>query len=187
MWGASYNTYYNKIKSAVNSTKGMYISYNNEYIDAVFHSTSNGYTEDAINVWGNNIPYLKSVETPLDKSATSFKRIITKTYREIENILGFSIDKDTPIKIVRNKSNRVATIAINNKTYTGVEFREKLGLRSTDFDIDLKEQVTITTRGYGHGVGLSQYGANELAKRGYSYDKIIKLYYTGVSIKKLSF
>lgn len=187
MWGSSYNTYYNKIKSAVNSTKGMYISYNNDYIDAVFHSTSNGYTEDAVNVWGNNIPYLKSVETPLDKNTTSFKRTINKTYKEINSILGISINKSASIIITRNKSNRVSTIKINNKTYSGVEFREKLGLRSTDFDIDLNDEVTITTRGYGHGVGLSQYGSNELAKSGYSYDKIIKFYYTGVSINKLNY
>ena len=185
MWGSSYNTYYNKIKNAVNATKGIYISYNNDYIDALFHSTSNGYTEDAVNVWGNNIPYLKSVASPLDKNTTSYLRTITKTYKELEKQLGYPLDKNTTINIVRNKSNRVSTITINNKTYTGVEFREKLALRSTDFDIDLNDNITITTRGYGHGVGLSQYGSNELAKKGYSYDRIIKFYYTGISINKI--
>ena len=185
MWGSSYNTYYNKIKNAVNATKGIYISYNNDYIDALFHSTSNGYTEDAVNVWGNNIPYLKSVASPLDKNTTSYLRTITKTYKELEKQLGYPLDKNTTINIVRNNSNRVSTITINNKTYTGVEFREKLALRSTDFDIDLNDNITITTRGYGHGVGLSQYGSNELAKKGYSYDRIIKFYYTGISINKI--
>ena len=186
MWGSSFNTYYQKVKSAVNSTKGLYITYNGDYIDAVFFSTSNGYTEDPINVWGYNIPYLKIKDSPLDKNTSAYLRTKKFTYDEFSKILGFTINKETTISITKNKSNRVSTIKINNKTYTGVEFRELLNLRSTDFDLELENnKIVITTRGYGHGVGLSQYGSNELAKTGYTYDKIIKYYYTGVSINKL--
>lgn len=186
MWGSSFNTYYQKVKSAVNSTKGLYITYNGDYIDAVFFSTSNGYTEDPINVWGYNIPYLKIKDSPLDKNTSAYLRTKEFTYDEFSKILGFTINKETTISITKNKSNRVSTIKINNKTYTGVDFRELLNLRSTDFDLELENnKIVITTRGYGHGVGLSQYGSNELAKSGYTYDKIIKYYYTGVSINKL--
>ena len=186
MWGSSFNTYYQKVKSAVNSTKGLYITYNGDYIDAVFFSTSNGYTEDPINVWGYNIPYLKIKDSPLDKNTSAYLRTKKFTYDEFSKILGFTINKETTISITKNKSNRVSTIKINNKTYTGVDFRELLNLRSTDFDLELENnKIVITTRGYGHGVGLSQYGSNELAKTGYTYDKIIKYYYTGVSINKL--
>lgn len=185
MWGSSYNTYYNKVKNAVNSTKGMYISYNNQYIDAVFHSTSNGYTEDAINVWKNGAPYLKSVNSPWDKSVSGYTKIKTITYSEASKTLGFEINKNTPISISRNKSGRVSNIKINNKTYTGVELRTLLNLRSADFEISLKDKIEILTRGYGHGVGMSQYGANGMAKAGYNYIKIIKHYYTGVNISKI--
>lgn len=185
MWGSSYNTYYNKIKNAVNATKGMYITYNNKYIDAVFHSTSNGYTEDSGNVWNNSYPYLKSVASPWDKSASSYERTTSISYDQASKILGFNINKSTPIKILsKNKSGRIASIMIGNKTYTGVKFRTLFNLRSADFDIKLNDKIEITTKGYGHGVGMSQYGANGMAKAGYNYNQIIKHYYTGVSINK---
>lgn len=186
MWGSSYNTYYTKVKNAVNATKGMYISYNNQYIDAVFHSTSNGYTENASNVWKNTIPYLTSVESSWDKSASSFIRTITMSYSEVSKILGFEINNDTPIEILsKTKSNRIATIKIGNKKYTGIELRTLLNLRSTDFEINSNDKIEITTKGYGHGVGMSQYGANGMAKAGYNYSQIIKHYYQGVSISKI--
>lgn len=186
MWGSSYNTYYNKVKNAVNATKGMYITYNNQYIDAVFHSTSNGYTEDASNVWKNNIPYLTSVKSSWDKSASTYSKTITMSYSEVSKILGIEITKDTPIEVLsKTKSNRIATIKIGTTTYTGVELRTLLNLRSADFEINLKDKIEITTKGYGHGVGMSQYGANGMAKAGYNYSQIIKHYYQGVSISKL--
>ena len=185
-WGASYNTYYKKIKKAVDMTKGMVITYKGNLIDATYFSTSNGYTEDAVMVWGNDIPYLKSVESTWDKNTTSYLKNISLTYEEISKKLGFIVNKETEIKITkRNESNRIKEITINNKSYTGIEIRTLLGLRSADFDIDQKENsITFTTRGYGHGVGMSQYGANEMAKKGYSYNKIITHYYQGVKIVK---
>lgn len=186
MWGSSYNTYYNKIKSAVTSTKGEYITYKGTYIDAVYHSTSNGTTEDAVEVWGKSFDYLKPVDSSWDKSVSSYEREVTKTYSEVSSKLGFAVNKDTEISILsRTSGNRVKTIKIGDTYYTGVEIRNLLGLRSSDFLITKTDSgLTIKTYGYGHGVGMSQYGAQGMAQAGYNYKQIITHYYNGVSIVK---
>lgn len=186
-WGADYNKYYNKIKEAVNSTEGLYITYNGDYIDAVYFSTSNGYTEDSKYVWGNSIPYLKSVESTWDINASSYLRTTTVSFQEASNILGFNIDQNVSIyNILRNESNRITSITINDKTYTGIEIRNLFNLRSADFDINIKEDgLEFTTYGYGHGVGVSQYGANGMANNGYNYNDIINYYYKNVNIEKI--
>ena len=182
MWGNDFDKYYSKIKKAVNDTKGITIKYNNKYIDAVYHSTSNGYTEDSINVWGNYIPYLKSVESNWDKNVSSYKREKEFSLEEFYTALKLDIDEPLTYDIIHNNSSRVSTIIINNKTFTGIEFRKLFNLRSTDFEINIKDKIIITTYGYGHGVGMSQYGANEMAKQGFNYIDIIKHYYSGVTI-----
>ena len=186
MWGNSYNTYYNKIKNAVSSTSGLCITYNGSLIDAVYHSTSNGYTEDSVKVWGNDIPYLKTVTSPWDTSASSYLRENTISYDKIKIALGINFDSSSIIEIIsRDESGRISRIKFNDKELTGVETRNLLGLRSADFDFTMTDVgVLFTTRGYGHGVGMSQYGANGMANSGYSYDKIIKYYYSGVNIVK---
>lgn len=182
MWGSSYDKYYSKVKEAVTSTKGLAIFYNNKYIDAVFHSTSNGKTEDASYVWNNTVPYLKSVDSSWDISSSSYLRNEEKKLDVVLEILG--VDDSSFSVISRNESGRVLEIRVGNKSYTGVEFRNLLGLRSADFDIEINNGVVrFTTRGYGHGVGLSQYGANGMANAGYDYLSIIKHYYVGVEIK----
>lgn len=187
MWGSSYNTYYNKVKNAVDSTKGAYLTYKGEYIDAVYHSTSNGRTEDSINVWGNYYPYLVSVDSPYDNTNPSFLKTESFTYSEISSKLNLEINSDTEFNIIsKTTGNRVKIIKINDKEYTGVDIRNKLGLRSTDFEIEKTENsINIITKGYGHGVGMSQYGANGMAKNGYSYINILKHYYTNVVINHL--
>lgn len=187
MWGSSYNTYYNKIKNAVINTKGLYLTYNGTYIEAVYHSTSNGYTEDSKNVWSNSFPYLVSVDSPYDSLNPSFIQEKTISYQELTSKLGTDINADTQFNILgKTSGNRVESIEVNGKTYRGVDFRNLLGLRSADFDITKTDSgIIFTTRGYGHGVGLSQYGANGMAKNGYSYSQILKHYYSGVSINHL--
>ena len=187
MWGSSYNTYYNKIKSAVLETKGLYLSYNNDYVDAVYHSTSNGNTEDSVYVWGNSVPYLKSVSSEYDNTNKNYNSTITLTYNEISNKLKNSIDSNTKFNIIsRTSGNRVKEIEINGTTYSGVEFRKLLSLRSADFSIENNgANVVISTNGYGHGVGMSQYGANGMANNGSSYRDILLHYYTSVSIKNI--
>ena len=187
LWGNNYNTYYNKIVNAVKATKGMYLVYNGNYIEAVFHSTSNGKTESSISVWGNSYPYLVSVDSIYDNSNPSFIKNKEFTYSELQEKLGFEINNETEINIINKTSgNRVNKVVIDNHEYTGVKLRNILGLRSADFEIEKKEnKVIFTTKGYGHGVGLSQYGANGYAKNGYSYKDILNHYYKGVSIKKI--
>lgn len=186
MWGSSYNAYYNKVKNAVSSTSGLCITYNGSLIDAVYHSTSNGYTQDSAKVWGNDIPYLKTVTSPWDTSASSYLRENTISYDKIRTALGIDFDSSSIIEIIsKDESGRISKIKFDDKELTGVEVRNLLGLRSADFDFLMTDKgVLFTTRGYGHGVGMSQYGANGMANSGYSYDKIIKYYYSGVNIVK---
>ncbi len=183
-WGNEYSKYYNKIVSAVNSTKGQVVKYNGNYIEALYHSTSNGKTENAKEVWGQDIPYLKSVDSSWDKKTTSYLKIENKEFNTLMKVLGINFDKNTNIEILsRDESGRVSEVKVADKTYTGVEFRTLLNLRSADFDISVTDNgVEIITRGYGHGVGMSQYGANEMAKLGYNYKNIINRYYTNVKI-----
>ena len=187
LWGGNYNSYYNKIQECVNETKGMYLTYNGNYIDAVYHSTSNTKTESSSNVWGNFYPYLVSVDSPYDSLNPSFLYEVNFTYEELSNKLGMEITNDTNFNILETTSGgRVANIEINEKIYKGIEFRNLLGLRSADFKIEKNETgVKIITKGYGHGVGLSQYGANGFAKNGYSFKDILKHYYKGVEINKI--
>lgn len=184
IWGNMYNTYYQKVKKAVNDTSGMCIKYNGSLIDAVYHSTSNGYTEDAVNVWGNSIPYLKSVTSPWDTSSSSFLRNTNVDFNKISNTLGIDFDSSSVIEIIsRDESGRISKIKFNDKEFSGVELRNLLGLRSSDFDILINETgVVFTTRGYGHGVGMSQYGADGMASSGYTYEQILKHYYTGINV-----
>lgn len=183
LWGSSYNTYYNKIKNAVNKTKGLTVKYKGSYIEALYFSTSNGYTENSENVFTNAFPYLQTVESPWDKTIRSYLKTITLNYQDVLKKLGVN-DTRANIEIIsRNTSNRVSKIKVGDKEFTGAKFRTLLSLRSADFDIELNgDTLKITTRGYGHGVGMSQYGANEMAKQGYTYQQIIKHYYTGVTI-----
>ena len=183
-WGNEFDKYYNKIKQAVEATNDLVITYNGELISALFFSTSNGYTESAKEVFGNDIPYLQSVESSVDKETTPYLKTVEKETATLLNILGVT-NLDNIEIVSRTSSGRVKEIKIDNKTYSGVEIRNLLGLRSTDFDISVNgESVTITTRGYGHGVGMSQYGANKLANNGYSYSDIIHHYYKNVNIEK---
>ena len=184
LWKNDYTKYYEKIKKAVNETKGKVILYNNEYIDAVYHSTSNGKTENSKNVWKNILPYLVSVDSSWDKNVKSYKKETIFEINEFCNILKLDVEEPITYEIIHNETGRVRQITINNKTFSGTEFRNLLKLRSADFEIEINdEKVKVTTYGYGHGVGMSQYGANEMAKRGYSYIQILKHYYTGVVIK----
>ena len=184
LWKNDYTKYYEKIKKAVNETKGKVILYNNEYIDAVYHSTSNGKTENSKNVWKNSLPYLVSVDSSWDKNVKSYKKETILEINEFCNILKLDVEEPITYEIIHNETGRVRQITINNKTFSGTEFRNLLKLRSADFEIEINdEKVKVTTYGYGHGVGMSQYGANEMAKQGYSYIQILKYYYTGVVIK----
>lgn len=186
MWGSSYTTYYNKIKNAVDSTQGLVLTYNGQYIDALYHSMSNSKTEMPKYVWGSNLPYLQTVSSNWDTKVKGFETSTNITYSTLSTKLGKTINKNTEFKILSETvSGRVENIKIGDSTYSGVKLRSLLGLRSTDFSIVKGDtSITVTTKGYGHGVGMSQNGANEAAKEGYSYSQILKHYYTGIVIVK---
>ncbi len=182
-WGKNYQKYYNKIKNIVNQTKGEYLTYNDDIIIAFYFSISNGKTENVEHVFSQKLNYLVSVDSSWD-SKYSYKKATVKykisDFFKKLNIKDNSIKK---IEINRYPSGRVKTININGKSYKGTTFRKKLSLRSTDFEINYdNDEVTIKTKGYGHGVGMSQYGANAMASLGYTYDEILKYYYKGINL-----
>lgn len=178
-WGSSFNTYYTKIKNAVNSTKGQVLKYNGKYIEALYYAVSNGKSELPKYVWSSSYPYLQAVSSNWDKDISAGKYSVNMTYDKLSQKLGITVDVNTEITVVsKTEGDRVENITIGGKTFTGVKIRSLLGLRSADFDIIKKESgVTINTRGFGHGVGMSQYGANGAAKAGYTYKQILNHYY----------
>ena len=185
-WGNSFNTYYNKIKNAVENTNGEYLSYNGNYIEALYHSTNNGKTESSFDVFGNYYPYLISVSSEYDKNASSYLRTISMPLDTISNKLGLSLNNDSVISILSyTDGGNIKEININGNNFSGKKVRELLGLRSADFDISISDNnANITTRGYGHGVGMSQYGANGMANAGYGYKDILSHYYPGTTLTK---
>lgn len=187
MWGSSFDTYYSKIKNVVEQTKGKVLTVNGKYIDALYFSTSNGKTEAPIYVWGNSYSYLKSVDSPWDVGISSYSYTKVMTLSEVSSKLGVNLTSMSQINVIsKTTGNRINKISFCGKEFTGVKIRELLGLRSTDFEISINgSNITFVTKGYGHGVGMSQYGANEYAKKGATYDKILKHYYTGISITNI--
>ena len=187
-WGINYVKNINKLRTAVNQTLDEYLEYNNSVVDALFFSTSNGYTEDSQNVFNFECDYLKSVESPWDKDVSSaYKNNKTMNLTEFYKKINIPYNKNLNIEVLkRSSTNRILLLKINNVEFKGTDLYNKLSLRSTDFEIELLgDKVKITTKGYGHGVGMSQYGALGMALEGYSYEEILKHYYTNTEIAKL--
>lgn len=184
IWGSDYDLYINKIKDAVNLTNGLTLTYNGDYIEAVYHSTSNGYTEDSTNVWGNYYPYLVSVESIYDNLNPSYEVKKEISYFELSNKLGININKDSTFDLSdKTSSGRINTINIDNHAIKGTDFRNKLSLRSTSFEIMKNDNgIIVITHGYGHGVGMSQYGANGYANSGLTFNQILMHYYPGTQL-----
>ena len=184
-WGSDYEYYYERIKDAVDETNNLVMEYGGNVISAYYFAMSNGYTEDASLVFGEDRDYLESVDSTWDKNVKNF--LVTTTFSKEEFCEKLDIDCSniTIENIVRSSTNRVNFITINDEEFKGTEIRSLLNLRSTDFDINITDEVTITTKGYGHGVGMSQYGANEMAKEGYTYEEILKYYYKDIDIVKI--
>ncbi len=187
-WGNNYTKNINKVRTAVNETIDQYLEYDGEIIDALFFSTSNGYTEDSSLVFNLELPYLKSVESSWDQETSSvFNSSTSISLQEFYEKLGLKYQKKLTVEILeRSDTNRILKLKINNQEFSGRTLYEKLGLRSTDFEIiQNNSNVEIKTKGYGHGVGMSQYGAQGMALKGYKYDEILKHYYTGTKINKI--
>lgn len=179
-WGSDYDKYLNRISDSVKETRGIVMNKNNKLFKSFYFSTSNGYTEDSISVFkeGN----ILSVESPWDKENKKYEVKVYFEKSKLEEILG----NFNNIEIIkRSNTNHVEEVKVDEKIYTGIEFRTKLGLRSTDFEIKIvNDTYEITTKGYGHGVGMSQFGANMLAKDNKNYEEILKYYYGEIELKK---
>lgn len=181
-----------KITKAVDETAGKIIVYDGQPINAFFHSNSGGITESSANIWGGiEYPYLKSVETSGEDSYSQYSSEVSFTKEElIEKIrnthpeIEIDWNSENPIQIQEyTDSGRVRTIKFGNISIAGTEARTILGLKSTNFTISYKDnKILFSVIGYGHGVGMSQTGADKLAKQGSKYDEIIKHFYTGVEI-----
>lgn len=185
-WQDNYNTYLAKIKKAVSTTKNLIMTYENNLIKSYFYAMSNGYTTTSLSVFNEELPYLNNILPTLDSPNTKLFQV-TKTVSKTQFCDALNIDC-THLKInniTTDTSNRVEIISINDTQYTGIDIRKKFNLRSTDFTIEEdNDNIVFTTKGYGHGVGMSQYGANTMAKNGSNYEEILKYYYQGVEIKE---
>ena len=183
-WGSDYEFYYNKIKQAVNETKGEVVTYDDKIISAYYFAISNGYTEDAKTVFNEDKPYLVSVESNWDKNYQSYTSTRTISKASFCSKLNISCEGLNISNIVRSNNNYVREITINNETFSGLQIFNKLGLKSTDFKIEVaSDKVVITTYGFGHSVGMSQYGAQGMAQEGYSYKDILSHYYKNTEVK----
>lgn len=187
-WGNNYSFYLNKITNAVNDTKDEVMYYNNEIIEAFYFAMSNGATEDAQSVFQTDLPYIKATTSSWDnETLNNFK--VTTTFTKDKFCESLKLNECKTINIDNinySASHRINTLEINNKPFKGTEIRSLLNLRSTDFDIDIGEdEIIITTKGYGHGVGMSQYGANGMAHEGNSYKEILEHYYNDITINKM--
>ncbi len=191
-YGDKYEEYIAKIVSAVSEVKGEYIAFEDEPIIAAYHSLSTGYTESAENVWGGDISYLTSVKSEYDSKSPNFTENYEFTDSEMKELLEKSFDdiklSDNPDEWFSDEeisnAGTVITVNVGNKKLTGQQIRSELTLRSAAFEISYDECFKITSKGCGHGVGMSQYGANEMAKSGKNYEEILLHYYKGVEIKK---
>lgn len=177
-----------KIKNAVLSTSGSVLMYQGKYIDATYFSCSGGRTEDAVAVWGTDVPYLQAVDSPGEEEASHYTDTVEFSIKDFKQMLG--IDEKVMLRIgniTYTDGSGVATIEISGTTFKGTELRQILKLRSTVFVIQvLGDVVSITTKGYGHRVGMSQYGAQAMALEGIKYPQILQYYYTGATLDRIA-
>lgn len=184
-WKDQYDTYKERIQKALKETEGEILTYEGKPISAVFYSSSCGQTANSEEYWQSASPYLRSVESPWDKDASGYETTVHFGAAEFANKLGFENPVTTIEDAQRYNSGYVNTIRIDQITFTGRMIREKLGLRSSCFTITaVDDGYDVTTKGYGHGLGMSQYGAQGMAKEGYTYQEILLYYYTNVKIEK---
>lgn len=190
-WGRDYDWKVRKVRQAVVETAGKVLTYEGKPIDATFFSTSNGFTENSEEYWAQKIPYLRSVQVPWDEKSPKYAGSQTFTLKQLEEKLGIKLAAqastlDKAIKIMeKTTGNRIAKLQIGDQVLSGRTFREKLNLPSSAFDIQVKPDgsVQVTTLGYGHGVGMSQWGANGMAKEGKKATDIVKYFYQGIAIE----
>ena len=192
-WGKDFDKYEKKLQKAVRAVEGEALYYKNQLCVAAFCAISNGKTEDAENLWGTKMPYLVSVDSEGDTLSPTYASTVSfskEEFLEIAQKLGADKEKlsdlKTSIKITKKSlSGTVLKISVGGKEFTGEEIRKAFSLRSPTFTVKTtKNAVTFNVSGYGHGIGMSQYGANYLAENGYSYKDILEHYYSGAKTTK---
>lgn len=191
-WGENAGPYTKKIARAVADTDGVVVTYGGEPIQAVFFSSASGATEDAAAVWGNSLPYLTSVDSPEGEEVPNYNTTVTLTAEEVKGLVSSSYPgadlSGSPADWFQNisytASGRVAQVEVGGVVLSGGAVRTLFSLRSACFEVEAEEDsVTFRVTGYGHGVGMSQYGANAMAKGGSSWQEILRHYYTGVVLE----
>jgi len=188
--------YWPKIEEAVESTRGLVITYEGKLIDPLYHSTSGGRTENSEDVFSTAMPYLRSVESPYEQGSSHLEdEVVISTDEFISKINTKYKDSNlTEANIVdsleilaRNEGGSISKMKVGNKIVSGRNIRELFGLKSANFEIVVSgDKMIFKTKGYGHGVGMSQYGADGMAKHGYKFGEILKHYYQGVEVKQFT-
>ena len=175
-----------KVRSAVADTDGYVLTYEGALIDATYFSCSGGSTEDAVAVWGRDVPYLQAVKRPGEEEAPRFSDSVTFSATEFAEKLGISASGDPAGwfgTVTYTDGGGVDTMVIRGRDFSGTQLRSRLGLRSTAMEVEVRgARITVRTRGFGHRVGMSQYGAQAMAKSGCGYAEILAHYYTGAQL-----
>ncbi len=194
LWGNDYNSNYSRIKKAVEDTENMVITYKGEPVQPVYHLQSAGVTQSPMDIWDLDVPYLESVESEWDAIAPdltqekeySFQEVIEKINNRYNVTVLQPYDLETQIQIIeRTPGGYVKSIQVGNHLMSGDDLRKILDLKSSCFTMEYNNSyVNIITKGIGHGVGLSQYGANQMAKQGKSSQEILKHYFPKTSIQQ---
>ena len=190
-WGEWAAYYTAKLRNAVSGTDGVVALYDGALIDAVFFSSAAGRTVDAVEVWGNAVPYLTGVDSPEGEEVPNWRSTVTVTPQEFRQ----TFQAAHPEAVLEgdpsgwfgtpelDSAGGVRSLTVGGITVSGGEMRTLFSLRSTHFTISATEaEITFSVTGYGHGVGMSQYGANALAKEGKTYEEILQWYYTGITL-----
>ena len=173
-----------KVRNAVQKTQGQVLTYDGALIEATYFSCSGGMTEDAAAVWGTDIPYLQAVSSPGEEGATHYVDTVSFSASQFAKTIGCDRENLSIGSITYTEGGGVNTIQIGDEEYSGTELRQLLGLRSTAFVItNLEDSVIITTKGFGHRVGMSQYGADAMAVQGSNYTEILAHYYPGTTLE----
>lgn len=176
-----------RIRKLVAETDGQVLTYEGNLIEATYFSCSGGTTEDAVAVWGTDVPYLRSVISPGEEHASYYTDSVTFEADEFASKLDLVLNGDSEewfSDVSYTTGGGVANIKIGDETFSGTQLRQLLGLRSTAFTVSVQDNtITFYTRGYGHRVGMSQYGADAMASRGSTYDQILAYYYQGTELK----
>ncbi len=185
-WGNASEKWLARIEQAVEGTRGQVLTWQGQLVDPVYHSTCGGHTESAAGCWQHDVPVLQSVDCPWDTESPrylscevfSFEQLMEKLQVSREELMQLSIKG-------RTEGNRVSQVIAGEKSWSGTDFRSILGLNSANFSfVRMDENWLFTVQGYGHGVGMCQYGAKGMAEAGYDFQNILQYYYQNVTLVK---